>query len=154
MTENRIPLGARRLGEARRVLQEHGVCVTVQRSLILESVLGRMDHPSAEQIFETIRQTHPEISRATVYRTLEMLVDFGLLTRVSHPGPSIRYDPVIAAHDHLLCVRCERLQDFEDPEGREGRVRIPNPPGFQIKDYYVVFRGVCGDCRKRARKRS
>lgn len=137
------------LEEAGRLLLEHGFRLTVQRRLVLEALFGRADHPSAETVFEEIRAAHPEVSRATVYRTLEKLADLGLLEKVCHTGPTTRYDPRTERHHHLVCTRCDEVLDWDGP----GLDAIPLPArapgGFEIRDYSIHFRGLCGTCRRR-----
>ena len=131
------------------ILRSHGLPLTVQRRVILEAMLGRHDHPTADKVFEELRTARPEIGRATVYRTLETFVGLGLLRRVCHPGSSVRYDPNTERHHHLVCLGCQGMVDFEDPALN----RIPLPAaralGFHISDYTIQFRGLCADCRKR-----
>lgn len=149
MSAGREKPRVRDLEEAERLLRGRGLYLTVQRRLVLETVLGRMDHPSAERVYREIRASHPEVSRATVYRTLEKLADLGLLGKVCHPGPATRYDPKTERHHHLVCTRCERVIDWTAP----GLDAIPLPTrapgGFQVRDYSIHFRGLCGECRRR-----
>ncbi|MBN1419268.1 MAG: transcriptional repressor [Planctomycetes bacterium] len=130
------------------VCRTRGLPLTVQRRIVLQAILGRTDHPTADAVFERVRAGHPEIARATIYRTLEKLVEFGVIAKVAHPGASIRYDPNVGRHHHLVCVKCGGMLDFEDA-GLDG---IPLPEGrvhgFEIADYSIHFRGICKECRK------
>jgi Fur family transcriptional regulator, peroxide stress response regulator len=141
----------RRVEKLRRfeaICADLGLPLTVQRRSILEAVADRTDHPSAEVIFDALRGEHPEISRATVYRTLDLFAEVGVIRKVCHPGSSVRYDPNTDRHHHLVCMECSRMVDFEDPD----LDRIPLPgtgrQGFRISDYTIQFRGICGECRK------
>ena len=122
--------------------------MTVQRRIILEAVAALSGHPTAEMVLDAIRVGHPEISRATVYRTLEMLVELGLVRKVLHAGNSIRYDSNMDRHHHLICKKCDKLIDLEDP----GLDRVPIPSverlGFRIDDFTIQFQGICAECRK------
>jgi len=135
--------------------RQRGLPFTAQRRAAYEALLARDDHPTAEQVFEAVRATLPDVSRMTVYRTLELLVDLGLVHKVCHPGKVARYDCNLHPHHHLVCVRCNRLVDFEEA-AFEG---LPSPRaarrlGFEVDDYTVQFRGVCADCGHHGERRS
>lgn len=127
--------------------REVGFQLTVQRRVILEAVLLRDDHPTAEQICDTIRQKVPEISRGTVYRTLDSLVQLGAIRRAHHLGPATRFDSNTAPHHHLVCVQCSRVIDFQDP--RLDNLPLPDRKrtGFRITDYSIHFTGLCAECQ-------
>jgi Fur family transcriptional regulator, peroxide stress response regulator len=110
--------------------------------------MGRGDHPTADQLYETVRAELPGISRMTVYRVLDLLVLLGLVQRVSHPGVAVRFDPNPRPHHHLICLGCQRLIDVEErildelePPAAAGRL------GFAVTDHSVQFRGLCAQCR-------
>ncbi len=142
------------LAELESVLRLHGVPVTLQRRLVLEAVAALRDaHPTADAVLANLHARHPEVSRATVYRTLERLADLKVLRRVSHPGPAVRYDPDLARHHHLVCRGCRKIVDYHAPE--LDRIALPDgdPEGFCISDYSILFEGLCGKCRRRGRAR-
>jgi Fur family peroxide stress response transcriptional regulator len=130
--------------------REAGFQLTVQRRVILEAMLLRNDHPTAEQICDTIRAEVPEISRGTVYRTLESLVQLGAIRRAHHLGPAARFDSNTDQHHHLVCVRCNRVIDFED--ARLDNLPLPDRQrtGFRVTDYSIHFTGLCAQCQKAA----
>lgn len=123
-----------------------GLALTVQRRVILEAVANREDHPTAEQIYDVVRARIPEISRATVYRALDSIVQLGLVQRTHHHGPAARFDPKVGHHHHLVCVRCNRLVDYEDPQ--LDRLPLPDEAvtGFRTTGYSVHFAGLCAAC--------
>jgi Fur family peroxide stress response transcriptional regulator len=141
-----------RIREFRRSCRERGERVTVQRSVILETVLDLDNHPSADQIFETVERRLPGIARTTVYRTLEHLARIGIITKACHPGRVARYDPRTEIHHHLVCLHCNQFIDFED----EGLNRLPIPDtsdfDFEVSDYRVQLRGICDSCRDKETK--
>jgi Fur family peroxide stress response transcriptional regulator len=147
-----MPKRSPQLAEVLRAFEDRcrevGFQLTVQRRVILEAVLLRDDHPTAEQICDTIRAEVPEISRGTVYRTLDSLVQLGAIRRAHHLGPATRFDSNTGQHHHLVCVRCNRVIDIED--ARLDNLPLPDsrPTGFQITDYSIHFTGLCADCQK------
>ena len=140
---------AERLQEFEALCRRQGVPLTVQRRVVLEAVLERDDHPTADQIVEIVKVRVPNISRTTVYRVLDALVDMGMIRRLHHPGPAVRYDGKVRRHHHLICRRCHQVIDWED--ARLNRLRPPDvgAEGFEIEDFSVHFTGVCGECRKK-----
>jgi len=125
------------------------VPLTVQRQVILEALAERDDHPTADQIFEVVRDRLPRLSRTTVYRVLDTLVRVGLAAKTCHPGTNVRFDPRTNRHHHLVCQRCERVVDLQAPA--LDALSLPNTrhEGFEISDYSIYFRGLCRECRSR-----
>lgn len=129
------------------VFRENGLPLTVQRKVILEAVLERKDHPTADQIYESVKVGLPGLSKATVYRILDILVQVGVVKKVFHTDAVARFDPVVSRHHHATCRLCGQLIDLA-PD------RVPDIPlpkiegtGFEITDYSINFTGVCSRCQ-------
>jgi Fur family peroxide stress response transcriptional regulator len=143
----RSPEVAERLRAFEECCREAGLLLTVQRRVILEAVAQRDDHPTADQIYKTIQAQVPEISRATVYRVLESLVQLGAIGRAHHLGPAARFDSNTGHHHHLVCVRCNWVMDFEDARLDDLPMPDRSQTGFQTMDYSIHFTGLCPDCQ-------
>jgi Fur family peroxide stress response transcriptional regulator len=132
--------------------RDGGLPVTSQRRAVFEAILGRGDHPTAEQLYREIRRRLPQISRMTVHRILGNFASLGLVIRTCHPGSVARFDPRVDRHHHLVCLDCGRILDVEDP--RLNALPLPQvgPEKFEIRDYHVHFRGVCARCRRPGRR--
>jgi Fur family peroxide stress response transcriptional regulator len=130
--------------------RQQGLPLTVQRRVMLEALLDRADHPTADQVYDDVKDRIPGLSRTTVYRVLETLVRVGVVRRASHLGAAARFDPNTDHHHHLVCVSCHALTDFDDPA--LDTLPLPNthPDAFVITDYSVHVFGTCADCRGRA----
>ena len=128
--------------------REAGFPLTVQRRVILEEMLRRDDHPTAEQVYDAARARVPEISRGTVYRTLEYLVQLGAIGRAHHLGPVMRFDSNIDHHHHLICTRCNRVLDFEDEQLNNLPLPHCEHSGFRVTDYSIHFTGLCAECQQ------
>ncbi|MBN2490148.1 MAG: transcriptional repressor [Planctomycetes bacterium] len=132
---------------------EHGLPVTVQRRAVFEAVLDHRDHPTADQVYGQVKTQVRGISRASVYRILDALVELGLITRICHHISAARFDGKVHRHHHLVCSHCESIIDLD----AEAIPRIAPPDvagvGFQIDDYCVHFRGTCARCCARSRKK-
>jgi len=136
-----------RLARSVSLCREHGLAMTVQRRAILEELVERSDHPSADQIFDAVGERLAGLSRTTVYRVLEALVRVGAARKVPHPDAVARFDPIFERHHHLLCDGCGRIFDLDDSEVRG--FALPRSLGsFAVRDYSINFTGVCAGCRK------
>jgi Fe2+ or Zn2+ uptake regulation protein len=114
---------------------------------VAEVLAGEHVHLSAEAVFTGAQRLLPEISLATVYNTLNELVEMGEVLEISTGAGPKRYDPnTTVAHHHLYCVGCGTLRDV-NPDGVE-RLALPvaQQHGFELLDVDVVFRGRCPDC--------
>ncbi len=127
-----------------------GLPLTTQRRMIFEAVLQRSDHPTADQIYHDIQPQMPNVSRTTVYRVLETLVQLEMIRRANHTGAAARFDPNIGHHHHVICQVCQTLRDI-DASAIDG-LTLPSrfPLGFTMTDYSIYFSGVCVDCQPRA----
>lgn len=130
-----------------------GIPVTVQRRAIFELLAGRTDHPTADQVWEVARERLPGVSRTTVYRVLDTFVKLGLVAKTPHQGSSVRFDPRVERHHHLVCTACDRVVDVES--ARLDALPLPDTArlGFEIADYSVHMRGLCAACRRRRPRR-
>jgi Fur family ferric uptake transcriptional regulator len=122
--------------------------MTAQRRVVAEVLAGEHVHLTAETVYSRARELLPEISLATVYNTLNELVDMGEVLEISTGEGPRRYDPnATARHHHLYCVGCGTLRDV-NPEGTDG-LALPasQQHHFQLLDVEIVFKGRCPDCR-------
>jgi len=126
--------------------RKRGLAVTIQRRTVFEALAGRRDHPTADQVFEAVRDRIPGLSRTTVYRVLDTLVDAGFLRKVHHAGGVARFDPMTDRHHHLVCESCGRLVDLDDAAVPALRLPEARGSGFRITDYSVSFLGLCEAC--------
>ena len=129
--------------------RERKLPLTVQRRVVYQNLIRRDDHPTADQLFAATRESIPGISRATVYRVLETLVEMDLARRVAHDGPAARFDGNLRRHHHMVCSQCGSIADVEDPGLR---LRVPasvSGGGFSVTGYMVNLQGVCKRCRAR-----
>lgn len=139
----------RRLESFGAICRRRGVPLTAQRRVILAAVLDLDGHPTADEILSEVSRRLPGVSRATVYRTLETLVQAGVVTKLCHPGRNVRYDRRTDLHHHLVCLSCGQVRDLSDR--RLDRIDVPDTShlGFEIVDHRVQLRGICLTCREK-----
>ncbi len=122
---------------------------TRQRQLVLEATRARCDHPTADQIYLDARAIDGRISRGTVYRNLNLLVENGELTHVKVPGAD-RFDRRLEHHYHLICTGCGAVCDTAAAYRSDMDRTIAAETGYRIDRHRTVFEGLCPKCRKRA----
>jgi len=125
-------------------LIEKGLKVTPQRIAIFEAIVKLNNHPTAENIVEFIRQNHPNISVATVYKVLDTLVENQLIKRVTTEKDVMRYDAIMEKHHHIYCSDSDRIDDIVDEELSEllsNYFKDKKIPGFKIEDIKLQIIG-------------
>ncbi|OUO89016.1 transcriptional repressor [Gordonibacter sp. An230] len=119
---------------------------TIQRALVLESVRSLRNHPTSADVYESVREHHPSISRATVYRNLGVLASRGEVLRVEVPNGADRYDFRTAPHCHAVCRMCGGVFDIEVSQV-DLMSQVSDAHGFSIERHAIIFEGVCAQCR-------
>ena len=123
---------------------------TRQRQMVLDAVRSRRDHPTAEQIFQSVRSVDAHVSRGTVYRNLNLLCENQEIFRVVMSDCD-RFDLRTDPHYHLRCVACGRVQDVDSPYDKAYDEALARKTGYQILRHRLVVEGVCPDCRRTER---
>jgi Fe2+ or Zn2+ uptake regulation protein len=124
-----------------------GLRRTPQREVVLRLIQNCPDHPTAEWIHREARRELPDISLATVYRTLRILKEKGLIHEFSGGASPSRFDGARQRpHEHVRCVRCGEVADVELPEASEIRRLVARRSGYRIERYPLLFQGLCSAC--------
>ena len=123
--------------------------LTPQRDAVLQVILARADHPTANEIFEAARQRLPTISYATVYNSLRYLKEAGLVHEIKFGDSASRYDRETDRHDHAICNSCGKLVDFDLPQTAELMQAAARKSRFKPESVHLTLRGLCVDCRER-----
>jgi Fur family peroxide stress response transcriptional regulator len=128
-------------------LRRGGVRVTPQRLAIADAVLSSTDHPSVQQIYERVRQHFPSMTLATIYSTLGVLEETGLIQELPFQKVA-RYEPNLDPHVNLVCLRCGDVVDSH--LGQETvvrlRQRVASESNFQVSGQRLDFYGWCRRC--------
>lgn len=155
--ERRDPDVDRLRSQLNDYMAEQGLRSTGQRRVIIERFFEGKGHVSIDELLEIVRRSHPHVGYATVYRTMKLLTASGI-AHEHHFGDGLaRYEPAEddAHHDHLICVECGRIQEFEEPLIEELQQRIAQRYDFEIVDHKHELYGVCNNdaCRASAAKK-
>jgi len=136
----------RRVDRFRSAARDAGVKLTHQRLEIFREVASSAEHPDAEAVLRSVRKRMPTVSIDTVYRTLWMLNDLGLVTTLGPRRENIRFDANLEHHHHYVCVRCGLARDFES--AALDAVGVPDAvKAFgHVVETHVEVRGVCSRC--------
>lgn len=125
--------------EVETLLRQNGIQPSAQRVAVAEYVLRTDEHPSADLVFKRVRARFPWISRATVYNTLHLFVEKGLLQRLNLAEESVVFDPVTSAHHHFIDEETGAIVDV--PWERVQVCNIESLHDYEVSDYQVVMRG-------------
>jgi Fur family peroxide stress response transcriptional regulator len=135
-----------RVGELIDRCRAAGMNLTPQRVVIYRALLDSEDHPSPEALRDRVKAQLPAVSLATIYKTLDVLVELGLAAEVPVTGNTKRYDGNMGVHHHLVCTACGSVADTDDVS--LSRISLPKGlHGFLPKGYSVHIRGLCSTCR-------
>lgn len=129
-------------------LRDRGIAVTPQRLAVMHSLQHRRDHPTAENIYQEVRRQLPAISFNTVYKTLEILCQRGMVIKVNPLHEVARYDGEIGPHAHLICRQCHRIVDLDWQPEEFPSLAPDDQHGFLIEHPSLTFWGLCPQCQK------
>ena len=137
-----------RIEQVLQGFHKQGYKVTPQRREILKILIDNKDHPTAEDVYQQLTERMPDVSLATVYNTLNMLKNIGMVNELSVLGEdSVRYDPKTQPHDHVCCLQCQRVVDIEDERQGNG-FKEHEISGFWVFKRQVAYYGYCPQCRQ------
>jgi len=125
--------------ETLQALTEHGIQPSAQRVAVADYVLYTTDHPSADQVWAEVKRSFPMLSRATVYNTLNLFTEKGLLRELVLAEGRIVFDPKLDPHHHFLDEETGEIVDV--PWSALDVRRVHSLSGFDVREYQVVMRG-------------
>jgi Fur family ferric uptake transcriptional regulator len=130
-----------------RYLEEHNLRNTKQRDAIVDVFLEAKGHVTSDEIFQRVRDAHPNIGYTTVYRTLKLLCDAGLANERHFDEGITRYEIEHEHHDHLVCTRCGKIIEFECAMIEATQNEIAKRYDFRVLRHRHELYGHCADCR-------
>jgi Fur family transcriptional regulator, ferric uptake regulator len=121
--------------------------MTEQRRVILDELQKLRSHPTADELYESVRKRLPSISLGTVYRNLEMLSEAGMIQKLEISGSQKRFDGITRNHYHVRCLKCGRVDDIETGPIADIDKVMKSVHGYKIVSHRLEFVGVCPRCR-------
>lgn len=143
------PVTRERDSEARlrEALESNGQRFTEQRAAVFRYLRGTDTHPTADDVFTAVRADLPDISLATVYKSLETLVGCGLAVKLTYGDGSARYDGRTDPHHHARCLHCGSVSDVPGRFDPRALGTIGGVDGFSVEGYRLELLGTCATCR-------
>lgn len=131
------------------LLREKGFKVTPQRLAIYNMLAAAKSHPNAEMIFNDLQATYPTMSLATVYKTMEILKEIGLVQILNAGEDSFRYDADTSDHPHVRCMTCGQVEDIENIEYSGFLSQVAQGTNYKLMGQQFYFYGICPDCQSK-----
>ncbi|MBM4287135.1 MAG: transcriptional repressor [Deltaproteobacteria bacterium] len=135
----------------REFLVKKGMRVTPEREEILAEVFAEHEHFDVEELILRLRQKGKRASRASVYRTLALLVESGLVQEVFYEDGHMHYEHIYGHehHCHLRCLKCRKIVEFRNGAVEEAEKRIGGEHNFEVTGHRLEILGFCPDCREK-----
>ena len=117
-----------------------------QREAILDNLKSRVDHPTADMLFQSLRKDDPKISLGTVYRNLGLLAELGRINKISGQNGIERYDYNTTEHYHFSCKACSKLIDFPADIVKDLNDKAMHSDIGMVENHSLIFYGYCKEC--------
>ena len=136
----------------RDTLHENGMKCTPARLSIFKEVYSSSEHFDADEIYFRLRSEKKRVSRATVYRTLDLLVENGFVSKVNVGQSQVHFENTLAQkhHEHLVCTQCGKIIEFNNKLLEEEQNRICKEYGFLPTKHNLIVFGLCDKCQRRS----
>jgi len=146
-----MPTVEREIARFRQFLAAQGLKLTSERTALVREIFASHYHFEADELLMKMKQNNVKISRATIYRTLELLVKSGLVRRVHLGEDHYHYEHVTgnSHHDHLICTTCGAVIEFHDPALEQRQREICDRKKFTPTFHNLQILGICDSCRKK-----
>lgn len=135
----------------KRVLRDNGLKYTKQREVLLQTLYNNSEHFTPEQLYLYIKERYPglNVGIATVYRSLNLLEESGMVTSISFGAQGKKFELANKPHhDHMICRQCGVIVEFEDQIIEKRQLVIAKEHGFKLTGHIMQLYGVCGECNK------
>ncbi len=132
-------------------MEKRGLRSTGQRRVIIDKLFETSEHVTIDQLLEAVRAVDPRVGYATVYRTMKLFAEGGLVHERKFGDGFTRYELADehAHHDHLICLSCGKITEFEEPAIEALQERIAARYGFLVQDHKHELYGTCAECHKK-----
>lgn len=142
------------LEDAIQRLRDSHIRITPQRRDVLQYLIEKRNHPTVETIYSDLTKSDASLSLATVYNTLKMFVEQGLVIELANTDDSVHYDYYGHPHFHVICTNCGKIIDVDYPEYAADLAKIDRiaveKTGIQVTGNHVEVEGICTDCQEKS----
>ncbi len=128
--------------------------LTPQRQFIVKEFLALHGHYGIDELHERLRKKGRRINPSTIYRTLKLLVQAGIAVERQFANGNTKYDVNVAHHDHLICLKCSKIVEFDSPKLEGVQAKIVRSLGFEMSFHKHEIYGYCASCRRQKRKKA
>ena len=129
-----------------KMLKENSIKTTLQRLEILRYLDDHRTHPTADQIYSDLKEKNPSLSKTTVYNSLKIFKEHGIIQTLTISSSELRYDFKCTMHHHFLCKKCGKIIDIDISCPHIEKIR---KEGYQIDEAHGYFKGICKECLKK-----
>ena len=123
-----------------------GITPSVQRIKIMEYLYECQCHPPADQIYSNMKEQGSAISKATVYNTLNLFAEKGLIRVITMEGNENRFDIITYDHGHFICEKCGEIRDFDIDADKAVQMISDMLEGYKVRQKDIYFKGICSKC--------
>lgn len=135
--------------EVTELLRNRGFKVTPQRLAVYEVLGQTKEHPNAEMIYHWLQPKYPTMSLATVYKTLDILSELGIIQVLNVGEECFRYDAEMRPHQHMRCTSCGRVDDVHGIDDESFIRKVTDATGYLLSERQFYFYGICPECQKK-----
>lgn len=133
-------------GELRDILSEKGVKPSFHRMRILEYLIEKKSHPTADMIFRDISGEIPTLSKTTIYNTLTKFIEMGIAQSITIEDNEVKYDATVDDHAHFKCTKCGNIYDINMDTKI---ISIKTLSGHLVNERHLYFKGICKPCQRK-----
>jgi Fur family peroxide stress response transcriptional regulator len=134
-----------------KTFRNSGYRATPQRIAISRYMLHNHEHPTAQEAYHEVKKKYPTVSLATIYATIKVLKDTGLIRELNLPQGQTRFDPNTELHAHLICMQCGSISDWSDPIMPKLIDKVSADANFTVIGSSLDIKGICEGCDRKAR---
>ena len=149
-----MELTAQTIDRFKEALKDEDLRLTSQRLAILEDIFDGEGHRECDDIFLSLKRKRLSVSRATIYRTLDILENVGFVRKMNIGDGRFRYENKLAQphHDHMICLECGKILEFVDQEIEARQVHLTKQHHFKLLRHIHQLFGICEDCQRAVKK--
>ena len=133
------------IGKVDEYLSKHGIKPSYQRIKVFDYIIRNKNHPTVDNIYKELVGEIPTLSKTTVYNTLKLFQEKGIVLIINIEDNETRFDADISNHGHFKCKKCGKIYDFDL---NENNLNLPTLNDYSIDEQHIYLKGICPDCKE------